>query len=45
LTILNPGNKSKNGFDNRKWDWNFNPGTTTKVMPWVKLIAAKNRID
>ncbi|SEH29799.1 polysaccharide lyase family 8 super-sandwich domain-containing protein [Chryseobacterium culicis] len=45
MYIVYPGNETSNGFDNTKWDWNYNPGATTKVLPWSKLIAAWNRID
>lgn len=45
LTVIKPGGKDKNGFDNKKWDWNYQPGGTTKVLPWKKLIAPTNRID
>lgn len=43
--MIKPGGKDKNGFDNKKWDWNYQPGGTTKVLPWKKLIAPTNRID
>jgi hypothetical protein len=34
-----------NGFDIETWNWNYNPGTTTIVLPWDKLHAEKGRID
>jgi len=45
LSVVYPGDRNANGFNNTKWDWNFNPGSTTKVLPWDKLIAGWNRID
>lgn len=45
MAIVYPGNRNANGFDNKKWDWNFNPGATTKILPWGKLIAGWDRID
>lgn len=45
MTIIYPGIVSANGFSSTSWDWNYNPGTTTKVLPWDKLIAGWNRID
>ncbi len=46
LEIMYPGNNLiGNGFDVIGWDWNYNPGTTTIVLPWDKLHAEKERID
>jgi chondroitin-sulfate-ABC endolyase/exolyase len=45
LVIVYPGDRDANGFDNTKWDWNHNPGTTTKLLSWSELIAPNVRID
>lgn len=45
LSVVYPGDRNTNGFDNTKWDWNYHPGATTKVLPWTKLIAGWKRID
>lgn len=45
MSIVYPGNRLVNGFNNTMWDWNFNPGATTKVLSWDKLLAGWNRID
>ena len=47
LEILYPGRTAleKNGYDSTTWDWNYNPGTTTIVLPWEKLHAPRSRVD
>ncbi|MGX5854250.1 polysaccharide lyase family 8 super-sandwich domain-containing protein [Dyadobacter jiangsuensis] len=46
LDIAYPGNTvTGNGFDLVGWDWNFNPGATTIVLPWDSLGAEKSRVD
>lgn len=46
LDILYPGNSSTgNGYSDQGWDWNYNPGATTIVLPWDKLWGEKSRID
>lgn len=45
LSVVYPGNRDANGFNTKKWNWNYNPGATTKVLPWDKLIAGWDRID
>jgi len=46
LEVLYEGNKETgNGFDESTWNWNFNPGTTTIVLPWSDLHAERGRID
>lgn len=45
LSVVYPGNRNANGFNNTKWDWNYNPGTTTKLLSWNELIAGWKRID
>jgi hypothetical protein len=46
LDITYPGNVATgNGFSDIGWDWNYNPGTTTIVLPWDKLQAEKERVD
>ncbi|MFC0186603.1 Polysaccharide lyase family 8, C-terminal beta-sandwich domain [Pseudarcicella hirudinis] len=46
LEIIYPGNATTgNGYDVVGWDWNYNPGTTTIVLPWSKLHAERERID
>lgn len=46
LDIIYPGNvASGNGYSDIGWDWNYNPGTTTIVLPWDKLQAEKERVD
>ncbi len=34
-----------NGYDPDTWDWNYNPGATTIVLPWDMLHAQTERID
>lgn len=46
LEIIYPGTeKTGNGYDIESWNWNYNPGTTTIVLPWAKLHGEKARID
>lgn len=45
LSVIYSGDEKTNGFNNQKWDWNYNPGATTKVLPWEKLIAGSKRVD
>jgi hypothetical protein len=46
LEIIYPGNAATgNGFSDIGWDWNYNPGTTSIVLPWSKLHAEKERVD
>ncbi|AOW10587.1 polysaccharide lyase family 8 super-sandwich domain-containing protein [Flavobacterium gilvum] len=46
LDIIYPGNSTTgNGYSDIGWDWNYNPGATTIVLPWSKLNAEKERID
>lgn len=47
LEILYPGGIAQdgNGYDVETWDWNYNPGTTTIVLPWEKLQGEFSRID
>jgi chondroitin-sulfate-ABC endolyase/exolyase len=46
LEIIYQGDKTTgNGFSDIGWDWNYNPGTTTIVLPWDKLQAEKTRVD
>lgn len=46
LDIIYPGNVATgNGYSDIGWDWNYNPGATTIVLPWNKLQAEKERID
>ncbi|NKI26406.1 DUF5017 domain-containing protein [Arenibacter sp. 6A1] len=35
----------ENGFDADTWNWNYNPGATTIVLPWDKLHGERSRID
>lgn len=45
LEIIYPGELSDNGFNISTWDWNYNPGTTTIVLPFDKLHSEKERDD
>ncbi|KKM82802.1 hypothetical protein LCGC14_1315870, partial [marine sediment metagenome] len=47
LEILYPGgiDQDENGFDAETWDWNYNPGATTIVLPWDELQGERSRID
>ncbi|GAB3652128.1 hypothetical protein GCM10028791_21510 [Echinicola sediminis] len=47
LEILYTGGTSlnENGYDVSTWNWNYNPGTTTIVLPWDKLHGERSRID
>ncbi len=46
LEIIYPGDKlTGNGYDDKTWDWNFNPGTTVINLPWAKLHGEFSRID
>ncbi|MFY0650601.1 MAG: hypothetical protein JXQ96_01140 [Cyclobacteriaceae bacterium] len=43
--IYNGSLKSINGYDHDTWNWNYNPGTTSIVLPFDKLHAEMDRID
>lgn len=46
LEIIYPGSEiSGNGYNVSTWNWNYNPGTTTIVLPWSKLHGEFARID
>ncbi len=46
LEIIYQGDEIKgNGFNSIGWNWNFNPGATTIVLPWNQLQASTSRID
>ncbi|KGJ95064.1 polysaccharide lyase family 8 super-sandwich domain-containing protein [Thalassotalea sp. ND16A] len=47
LEIIYSGDDSvgNNGFDVDTWNWNYNPGATTIVLPWDKLHGERSRID
>ncbi|WP_029278510.1 Ig-like domain-containing protein [Pedobacter borealis] len=46
LEIVYPGNAATGtGYDMFGWDWNYNPGTTTIVLPWSKLHGEKESIE
>ncbi|MCL3779284.1 T9SS type A sorting domain-containing protein [Prolixibacteraceae bacterium JC049] len=45
LEILYPGNLEANGFNINTWDWNYNPGTTSILLPFNKLHARYKRAD
>jgi hypothetical protein len=47
LEIIYPGDHSvgNNGYDATTWNWNYNPGATSIVLPWDKLHGEKSRID
>ncbi|WP_281989575.1 polysaccharide lyase family 8 super-sandwich domain-containing protein [Aquimarina aggregata] len=46
LEILYPGDeKTGLGWDLDTWNWNYNPGTTSLVLPWDKLQAERSRLD
>ncbi|MFK7000218.1 polysaccharide lyase family 8 super-sandwich domain-containing protein [Flavobacterium oreochromis] len=45
MNIVYPGTANTNGFDNTKWNWNYNPGATTKVLSWSDLIVPWHRVD
>jgi chondroitin-sulfate-ABC endolyase/exolyase len=46
LEVIYPGENDKgNGHSLIGWDWNYNPGTTTIVLPWAKLHAERGRVD
>jgi chondroitin-sulfate-ABC endolyase/exolyase len=47
LEIIYPGDNSvgNNGYDDTTWNWNYNPGATSIVLPWDKLHGEKSRID
>lgn len=46
LEIIYPGTETTgNGYDVESWNWNYNPGATTIVLPWAKLHGEKARID
>lgn len=44
MSIFYPGSFQKNGVNFSSYNWNYNPGTTTKVLPYNKLIAGYNTI-
>ena len=47
VEIIYPGDNAvgNNGYDVETWNWNYNPGTTTIVLPWDKLHGERHRID
>ncbi|MCM4157040.1 choice-of-anchor J domain-containing protein [Gramella sp. AN32] len=47
LEIMYPGGTElgENGFDAETWNWNYNPGATTIVLPWEELHGERSRID
>ena len=46
LEIIYPGSLfSGNGYNVKTWNWNYNPGATTIVLPWDKLHGERARID
>lgn len=46
LEIIYPGNKENgNGYDDKTWNWNYNPGTTSIRLPWGKLHGERARLD
>lgn len=46
LEIIYPGDKKTgNGYNDKTWNWNFNPGTTVINLPWNKLHSERERID
>ena len=46
LEIIYPGDLYfGNGFNVGSWNWNYNPGATTIVLPWSKLHGEYGRID
>lgn len=47
LEILYPGGigQEGNGYDVETWDWNYNPGATTIVLPWEELHGERSRLD
>lgn len=46
LEVIYSGSPSTgNGYDVNTWNWNYNPGATTIVLPWDKLHGEFGRID
>lgn len=47
LEVLYNDNLNDTGYilDGSGWDWNYNPGTTSVVLPFNKLQAAESRAD
>jgi hypothetical protein len=46
LEVIYPGNDIiGNGYNVSTWNWNYNPGATTIVLPWTKLHGEWARID
>ncbi len=46
LEIIYPGDeKIGNGYNVGTWNWNYNPGATTIVLPWTMLHGEYARID
>ena len=44
--VIYAGDKlTGNGYDDKTWDWNFNPGTTVIRLPWDKLHGEWSRLD
>ncbi|KAB2823071.1 polysaccharide lyase family 8 super-sandwich domain-containing protein [Aliivibrio finisterrensis] len=43
--VIYHGGKLDNGYNHQTWNWNYNPGATTIVLPWIELLAEFNRID
>lgn len=46
LEIIYPGtSETGNGYNLVGWDWNYNPGATTIVLPWDSLGAERNYLE
>lgn len=46
LEIVYDGNAQYgNGFNVNGWNWNYNPGATTRVLSWYDLNGEKARVD
>ena len=45
VEIMYPGGRDSSGMNINGFDWNKNPGTTSKVLPWTALNPSNGRID
>lgn len=46
MEIVYEGNTQYgNGYNEKAWNWNYNPGATTRVLSWYDLNGEKARID
>ena len=45
VEVIYEGDKAFNSYDPETWNWNYNPGATTIVLPWEDLHGERGRVD